>query len=274
MPALQTIYRGCTGDAVSYAQERLNIKGWHIDIDGVFGAETGDAMRQFQASQGLVPDEIIGELTWERLTTGAPVKPPEVLLADQRNQLMDAIPADVQGVRRTMLEIACKAFGLREIPAGSNGGPEIEPYVGGYNPYWGLPDEPLRSWCVMFAASCIARALDLPERPSWGEWEGHPWYVEEHPWRPAWGPGGAFRGSTSDIEAWAQERGVWTPADEALVIPAGAVFTVGGHTGIAICDNGDGTITTIEGNVSDAVGSYTRKIADVDGRMAWWKVLV
>jgi peptidoglycan hydrolase-like protein with peptidoglycan-binding domain len=51
--------RGDRGDFVKQIQEKLA-----IGTDGVFGANTEAALRQFQRDHGLVPDGIAGPRTW------------------------------------------------------------------------------------------------------------------------------------------------------------------------------------------------------------------
>lgn len=62
-----TIKMGDRGDWVKVAQARLYINGYPINVDGVFGAKTKDAVIKFQKDHDLTPDGIIGEKTWERL---------------------------------------------------------------------------------------------------------------------------------------------------------------------------------------------------------------
>jgi hypothetical protein len=54
-----TLRRGARGDLVKQIQSKL-----HIDPDGIFGAVTEAAVRQFQRDNGLVPDGIVGPRTW------------------------------------------------------------------------------------------------------------------------------------------------------------------------------------------------------------------
>lgn len=57
--AYATIRRGNAGPDVRYLQQKLG-----ITADGIFGALTDHAVRQFQTIHGLVPDGIVGPLTW------------------------------------------------------------------------------------------------------------------------------------------------------------------------------------------------------------------
>jgi hypothetical protein len=274
--ALPSLRRGDTGNSVLYLQERLNQKGFHVTPDSDFGKKTEASVRQFQASESLKPDGIVGALTWSRLQVETTAEPPSALLAEQRAWLLAQIPPSLDPRIGDVLEVACSALGLKEIGPGSNWGPEIMPWVGGYNEYWKIGDSVRRPWCVMFVASSIARGLGMKPNPSWGDWAGHPWY-------DAASEGKAFRGSSADVESWAKARGSWVRAKASTPAAPGAFFTMArgssgsdaasapsaGHTGLVVCDNGDGTVTTVEGNVSDKVGSNKRRKTSLRGWSPW-----
>jgi hypothetical protein len=57
-----TLRRGARGDLVRQIQTDLK-----LPVDGIFGAATEAALRQFQREQGLVPDGITGPRTWASL---------------------------------------------------------------------------------------------------------------------------------------------------------------------------------------------------------------
>ena len=62
------IRRGTRGNYVCIAQDDLNTLGYRTGgLDGVFGAQTEDAVRRYQASRGLSIDGIIGCNTWRAL---------------------------------------------------------------------------------------------------------------------------------------------------------------------------------------------------------------
>jgi peptidoglycan hydrolase-like protein with peptidoglycan-binding domain/GH24 family phage-related lysozyme (muramidase) len=67
-----------TGDDVRTLQRALAQAGIAVTTDGVFGPATDRAVRQFQASRGLVADGIVGPQTWTRLQNQAiaPTPPP------------------------------------------------------------------------------------------------------------------------------------------------------------------------------------------------------
>jgi peptidoglycan hydrolase-like protein with peptidoglycan-binding domain len=48
-------------------QTSLNLQGESVMIDGIFGPQTEDALKRYQAKSGLVADGIVGPLTWAKL---------------------------------------------------------------------------------------------------------------------------------------------------------------------------------------------------------------
>jgi hypothetical protein len=55
------------GPAVELLQQRLNANGAAIEIDGVFGEATENAVKAFQTAKQLEVDGIVGPKTWEAL---------------------------------------------------------------------------------------------------------------------------------------------------------------------------------------------------------------
>ncbi|MDT0378634.1 peptidoglycan-binding domain-containing protein [Streptomyces sp. DSM 42041] len=59
---------GDTGAAVSHAQCLLkHVRGYDVDIDGIFGPNTATAVRKAQRACGIAVDGIIGPNTWDCL---------------------------------------------------------------------------------------------------------------------------------------------------------------------------------------------------------------
>ncbi len=61
--------QGATGNDVAYAQQLLNCFGYSLSVDGIFGSETSNAVRDFQMRAGLVSDGVIGPQTWASLNS-------------------------------------------------------------------------------------------------------------------------------------------------------------------------------------------------------------
>ena len=59
---METIKKGSRGSAVVTLQKKLNLVA-----DGIFGALTDEAVRDFQKSKGLSVDGIVGAKTWAAL---------------------------------------------------------------------------------------------------------------------------------------------------------------------------------------------------------------
>lgn len=72
------LYKGLTGENVKYAQNKLISKGYSVGTsgaDGIFGSATEQAVRQFQADNGLSADGMIGPITWEKLEDSSTIMP-------------------------------------------------------------------------------------------------------------------------------------------------------------------------------------------------------
>lgn len=63
-----TLRRGSTGYYVTFLQERLNLFGYMVIIDGIFGAKTETTVKNFQKDRGLLVDGIVGSKTWTALS--------------------------------------------------------------------------------------------------------------------------------------------------------------------------------------------------------------
>lgn len=63
---------GSAGNAVRALQQRLNVLGAGLAVDGIFGEATAAAVRMFQKAVGLFQDAIVGADTWQALATRNP----------------------------------------------------------------------------------------------------------------------------------------------------------------------------------------------------------
>lgn len=62
------VSQGKTGPEVRAVQKLLKDKfGYNITVDGIFGPDTANAVKNFQTSKGLTSDGIVGPNTWQRL---------------------------------------------------------------------------------------------------------------------------------------------------------------------------------------------------------------
>ena len=65
------IQYGSQGDDVKYLQETLNKNGYNLTVDGIFGTNTQNAVKEYQKKYGLTVDGIVGNNTWASLTGGS-----------------------------------------------------------------------------------------------------------------------------------------------------------------------------------------------------------
>lgn len=67
-----TLRQGSNGNFVFLLQFLLNGYGANLNVDGVFGTNTANAVRAFQTENSLAVDGIVGQNTWRTLLTLAP----------------------------------------------------------------------------------------------------------------------------------------------------------------------------------------------------------
>jgi len=73
-PGQPTISMGASGGAVRRLQRALRrTPNLGIAVDGIFGAVTDQAVRDFQEGAGLAVDGVVGPLTWAALPAGGPM---------------------------------------------------------------------------------------------------------------------------------------------------------------------------------------------------------
>ena len=246
------------GGAVRELQRLLNNWGFGPLVeDGIFGRGTRRSVQQFQAAQGLSPDGVAGPNTWAALaaprggTSPQPVTPSS--LPSAASEVLD-IAQGLSGPAGDVVRVAAVDIGKREIPDGSNAGPEIAHLVEGYREHWRwAPGSAYPPWCALGLSRWIGYALDLPP-PGPSAWDT-PW-TELHPF-------GAWLGSAKSIEDWARARGRLLPPEQAR---PGDVMTMGrlgsgsdasrsenaGHVGLVYKVESWGSLT-VECNVSNAV---------------------
>lgn len=82
---------GSKGDAVKELQTLLNKYICKvIKVDGIFGAGTTKAVKEFQGRMFLTADGIVGNKTWQSLFSGAPGTMP-ILQRGNKGQLVIAV---------------------------------------------------------------------------------------------------------------------------------------------------------------------------------------
>ena len=64
-PQARTLRKGSYGAEVKYLQQKLYSKLYNVGaIDGIFGSQTEQAVKEFQSENGLITDGIVGRDTW------------------------------------------------------------------------------------------------------------------------------------------------------------------------------------------------------------------
>lgn len=58
---------GSCDNITRQVQQRLLNRGWQIQVDGIFGRQTDQVVRAFQAKKGLEVDGVVGPQTWNAL---------------------------------------------------------------------------------------------------------------------------------------------------------------------------------------------------------------
>ena len=67
---------GSRGSAVTELQKLLNKNGYKLTEDGIFGAKTKAAVKDYQKKNKLVVDGIVGKNTWAALTAATSTTTP------------------------------------------------------------------------------------------------------------------------------------------------------------------------------------------------------
>lgn len=117
---------------IKRVQQELNTKGYGpLQVDGIAGAKTYAAVKEFQKDSGLTPDGFVGPMTLAKLF---PVEQPQAKTLALR-----------------ALEIARTKIGVREL-TGNNDGPEVEAYLKCVGLGKGF------SWCMAFVVYCFQEA--------------------------------------------------------------------------------------------------------------------
>lgn len=67
MAGYSTIKKGSSGSSVEELQRLLNQNGYSLNVDGIFGAKTQSAVKDYQQNNALAVDGIVGNNTWGSL---------------------------------------------------------------------------------------------------------------------------------------------------------------------------------------------------------------
>ncbi len=148
---MDPIRRGMQGGAVGGVQQMLIEAGYAVpaaELSSVlFGPGTEDAVRSYQAShlgpnhKPLVEDGIVGQATWWALQ-----HPNGDTSSNAPEWRWD--PSLVRPAVLPALTAAVSQLGIREVPDGSNDGPDIRKFT--------APDFIGSPWCALFASWCFS----------------------------------------------------------------------------------------------------------------------
>lgn len=96
---MAVLRKGSKGDDVIKLQRLLGFD--EKDVDGIFGNYTDKAVREFQASHGLVADGVVGPKTWEALAS-------DIVLGTSKrtiNEIIVHCSATAEGMDYTVADI-------------------------------------------------------------------------------------------------------------------------------------------------------------------------
>ena len=123
-----TLSQGSNGSLTRYLQHLLDALGYDVDIDGIFGTTTYEAVVEFQNDHGLDADGVVGGGTWSALFSTYKV------------------PVTGDGISRFVMVAQHElSWGFAEDNANN-----ITPY----GQWYGMQD----AWCAMFVSYCAYQA--------------------------------------------------------------------------------------------------------------------
>ena len=238
------LQRGMEGDPdVKLVQQRLHdVRADPGTADGDFGEVTEFALKLFQArssnlaGEPLEIDGVVGPETWAALFG------PESIAPRRGDITPGEVPLPGAGtLAATVMDIAAREVGVREVPLGSNRGPRVDEYIR----ETGLdPAATSTPWCMCFVYWCFQKAAQHLNAPNLVPKKGSV--------HMAWNATQLLPAPVRFITAAQAQR------DPSLVKP-GMVFFIDtgagrGHTGI-VAGNLNAALETVEGNTTSVTGS-------------------
>lgn len=267
------INQGASGAAVTEVQQKLSALGFAASPDGQYGPGTAKAVAAFQSSRGLPATGELDVVSRGHLIAAQSVSvPPAVAGAEQDDLKQRAhaaasgLPAEVQAKVLPVIDVAISFVGKKEIPKGSNGGPEIDAITANF---YAPPRTDRPPWCALAVSHFLYVGLGAK---SWKET-----------------PLGYRNGHALTFGSWAEKNGrlldatgpaptgaiyvryrAGSGSDAAAARKAGtALWSGDGHTGMVLADLGD-KVLTIDGNVSDMCKTTTTPKKDILAYIRWW----
>jgi CHAP domain len=214
------------------------------EIHSMMGTTTAPSVQAVAPSSGfaqqLAQAQTPGTQAYLDPTTATSTGYPGALPISALQATTQAAPVTAAGpsTGQMIADIATRELGVAEEPAGSNNGARIAEYR------TATAGSGVGPWCAYFCSWVTAQA-GVPIGAN-GQGEG---------WVPA-------------VQQWADQSGKWIPAGQgAPQVGDLVVFDRGNdgvldHIGVVTQVADDGTITTVEGNSSDAVSQRTYSAND------------
>lgn len=269
----------------------LSFAGEHRDVDG----DGGYRYRQYEDGSITLVASPKGPSAGVTLRSGAawaaitaeigpypttspskvegPVGPalPDPMLQAERDRLsalaepgISALPPEAAPQVRAVLSEAISWVGKREIPKGSNGGPEIDVITAGVVP----ASSPRPPWCALAVSHWLKEGLHA------ARWKDTPMGIRNAS-ALAFGRWGEAQGRLSPTSGPAAAGSIFvmrragSGSDASKQTTTASGWSGLGHTGLVVADLGD-QVVTIEGNMGDRCWSSTRSKADLLGFVRWW----
>jgi hypothetical protein len=231
--------KGSINEYVGVVQQQLQLNGFYGGrIDNDFGTNTHNAVVHFQQThlgpdkKPLDDDGIVGEDTWWALYNPLAVEKTEKKVKKSNNN----IPANLSPDREKVLKLAIAEFKkpVKEIPNGSNWGPDVKKYL----QYCGLGPA---AWCACFVNWIVGNTLNKI-----------PWGAKIARVSTLYTKGKTL-GMSHSINSAYKPR----PGDLYIIVHSDGT----GHVGIILRVSRDGkALNVIEGNSANKVALRTRVV--------------
>lgn len=238
-------------------QKSLVQRCYPVDVDGIFGTRTYQAVRAFQSQnvdqhgQPLVVDGMVGPLTWLSLQHPKPnIETPSAVDYLQMPDMSKGSSAT--GCAALEAAIGELKAGACEM-GGNNRGPWVKKYLTPARPEEG------NSWCASFVSWCYLQAsggnkatMPFPYNPSA---RGLLQTLKRRGWAQA--PQSGYASLTGDLVVWWRlQLAGWQ-----------------GHVGL-VHQVQDGMLYTIEGNCSPRVQGFSYVLSRMDKLLGYGHVSV
>ena len=108
---------GHQNNTVTYLQNKLVKLGYGIHVDGVFDAETLDAVKDFQATNGLSSDGAVGGLTWTKIYLKTETPRDTASRVERNNNILYLHPTVRMAVVKVIVQLQSEGIPFRIFEA-------------------------------------------------------------------------------------------------------------------------------------------------------------